>query len=331
MISIIFLWIGVLVIAAWTAHWGAERLLFPLRMLRKQWGLTSSAGAALLAIVTASPEVAINITSAFRGVSDIGLGNLLGSNIISIPLMITIAYFASRRPYKNKPQHKKHLKEDFLALNKRSVGVLSLPYLGIIGLVAVLTLPEEWRGLQPVDGWIMLITYFLFLFQAMIRGKQQGEKVNWSKKQLIISFAGALAIAVGAYFIVTATEGIVNILGISQIVGGLFITGTLTTVPEIFKTWSILKGGEITSGTTSVIADNAITMTVAFFPLAMVFTQIKNFALYSTNLAFVGIMPLLYSIFIHQDKVRHGFTKNQVFIFDFIYIIYILVILLLLV
>ncbi|WP_439490854.1 hypothetical protein [Algoriphagus sp.] len=39
-------------------------------------GLTASEGAAFLAIVTASPEVAINITSAARGVSNIGLGKL---------------------------------------------------------------------------------------------------------------------------------------------------------------------------------------------------------------------------------------------------------------
>ncbi|BDD13501.1 hypothetical protein MATR_03260 [Marivirga tractuosa] len=41
-----WLWVGVLVIAAWAAHWGADQLLTPLKMLRKQWGLTASAGAA---------------------------------------------------------------------------------------------------------------------------------------------------------------------------------------------------------------------------------------------------------------------------------------------
>tara|TARA_R110000744_G_scaffold138937_3_gene249875 strand:- start:4852 stop:4965 length:114 start_codon:yes stop_codon:yes gene_type:complete len=37
-------------------------------MLRKQWGLTASAGAGFLAIVTASPELVINVTSASLGV-----------------------------------------------------------------------------------------------------------------------------------------------------------------------------------------------------------------------------------------------------------------------
>jgi len=203
-----WLWVVVLGLAAWAAHWGADQLLTPLKMLRKQWGLTASAGAAFLAIVTASPEVAINITSAARGVSDIGLGNLLGSNIISIPLMVTIAYFASRRKFKNNKEHQKHLDANLLALNKRSVSVLSIPYLVIIGLVAILTLPKAWRGLQPIDGWIMLAAYAAFLTHAIIKGREKGQKVEWDKKKIWLSVAGALAIAVGAFFIVKATENI---------------------------------------------------------------------------------------------------------------------------
>ena len=321
-----WLWGGVLIIAAWAAHWGADQLLVPLKMLRKQWGLTASAGAAFLAIVTASPEVAINITSAARGVSDIGLGNLLGSNIISIPLMVTIAYFASRKSFKENPQHEQHVQENFLALNKRSVGVLSLPYLGIIALVALLTLPQAWRGLQPVDGWIMLGAYAAFLTHAIIKGRKEGEKVDWDKKKIILSVTGALAIAAGAFFIVKATENIVAALGISEIVGGLFITGIMTTAPEIFKTWSVVKGGEVTAGTTSVIADNAVTMTVAFFPLALVNTPIQDFRLYWVNLAFVGLMPLLYSVFIRQGNAN-GFRRWQIFAFNATYVLYILVML----
>ncbi|SHF43468.1 cation:H+ antiporter [Salegentibacter echinorum] len=321
----IWLWIVVLAVAAWAAHWGADQLLTPLKMLRKQWGLTASAGAAFLAIVTASPEVAINITSAARGVSDIGLGNLLGSNIISIPLMVTIAYFASRRYFKKNKNHQKHLDKNILALNKRSVSVLSLPYLSIIALVALLTLPKAWRGLQPIDGWIMLAAYGAFLTHAIVKGRKKGEKVIWNKEKIALSGAGALAIAVGAFFIVKATENIVAALNISEIVGGLFITGIMTTAPEIFKTWSVVKGGEVTAGTTSVIADNAVTMTVAFFPLALVTTPIEDFQLYWVNLAFVGLMPLLYSLFIHQSKEQHGFSKWQIFVFDGAYIVYLLV------
>ncbi|MEC9489476.1 MAG: hypothetical protein UMU04_00880 [Halanaerobiales bacterium] len=327
MIKILFFWFGVLLISAWAAHWGAGKLSFPLKMLRRQWGLTSSAGAALLAIVTASPEVSINITSAVRGVSDIGLGNLLGSNIISIPLIITVSYFASRKSYKNNQKHEQHLENDFLALNKRTVKVLALPYLAIIVLTVFLTLPQGWRGLQPVDGYIMLIAYIIFLFQAIMTGKQEGEEVSWTWTKLILSIGGAAAIAIGAYYIVRATENIVQILGIPQLIGGLFITGPLTTLPEIFQAWNISKEGEVTSGTTSVIADNVITLTIGFVPLALVSTVITDLTLYIINILFIALMPLFYTIFIRENRERYGFTKAEIFTFNLLYGIYILAIL----
>lgn len=88
--------------------------------------MTSSAGAAFLTIVTVSSEVGINITSTLTGSAEIGLGNLLGSNIISIPLMVTIAYFATSKTFKQqkdesdsqKEDHKQHVKEHILYLDK---------------------------------------------------------------------------------------------------------------------------------------------------------------------------------------------------------------------
>ena len=191
--------------------------------------------------------------------------------------------------------------------------------------MALLTLPKAWRGLQPIDGWIMLGAYGAFLIHAIIKGRKEGEKVEWTQKKIWLSIAGVFAIAAGAFFIVKATENIVSVLGISEIVGGLFITGIMTTAPEVFKTWSVVKGGEVTAGTTSVIADNAITMTVAFFPLALVTTPVEDFQLYWVNLAFVGLMPLLYSVFVHQSKQLHGFSKWQIFVFDAAYVTYLLI------
>jgi cation:H+ antiporter len=171
----------------------------------------------------------------------------------------------------------------------------------------------------------MLGAYGAFLIHAIVKGRKEGEKVEWTQKKIWLSIAGAFAIAAGAFFIVKATENIVSVLGISEIVGGLFITGIMTTAPEVFKTWSVVKGGEVTAGTTSVIADNAITMTVAFFPLALVTTPVEDFQLYWANLAFVGLMPLLYSVFVHQSKHLHGFSKWQIFVFDAAYVAYLLI------
>ena len=93
----IAVWAAVLLAAVWAAHWGAERLSAPLKKLRKQWGFSVAAGGAFLGLAAASPEIGINVTSAARGVSDIGIGAMLGSTVLAIPVMVITAYLATRK------------------------------------------------------------------------------------------------------------------------------------------------------------------------------------------------------------------------------------------
>lgn len=176
----LWLWVAVLLGSVWAAHWGAERLAKPLKKLRRQWGLTEVAGAAFIGLAVASPEIGINTTSAIRGLSDIGLGVMLGSNIIAIPLVVTSAYWASRTAQlgssdnqqeqssdesegESSKEHERHRQQRFIRVKRTAVRVQAIPYLGIIAIVAILTLPAPWRGLQPLDGWIMLAVYLVYL------------------------------------------------------------------------------------------------------------------------------------------------------------------------
>ena len=94
----LWLWAGTLVVGVFAAHWGAERFAKPLKKLRRQWGLSAAAGGAVVGLAAASPEIGINVASAYRGVSDIGLGVMFGANIGAIPIMVTTAYLAYRPP-----------------------------------------------------------------------------------------------------------------------------------------------------------------------------------------------------------------------------------------
>ncbi|MDT3436895.1 MULTISPECIES: sodium:calcium antiporter [Halobacteriales] len=340
-----WLWAVILVVGVFAAHWGAEQLSHPIKKLRRQLGLTAVAGGALVGIAAAGSEIGINVTSAYRGVSDIGLGMMLGSNIVSIPLIVTIAYVASRKrdlgggtegqdtrrdggqgstsSGGQTATHGRHRQENLLRIQKEAVTVLILPYLGILGLVAVLTLPESGRGLQPIDGWIMGAAYLAYLGQAFFRGRSESEDVQWAKKELGLAGAGLVVLASGAYGIVLSTENIVAALGISRLVGGLFVTAIVTAIPEMFATWSVVRSGQVTAGTTSVIGDNAVTMTVAFVPLALVTVPIEDFQLYWVNLLFVALMPAVYAGLTHWGAAEHGFTRLQVLLFDGLYVVYV--------
>lgn len=219
--------------AVWAAHWGAEHLAEPLEKLRTKWGLTGAAGGAIMAIGTTMPEIGINITSAVRGVVDIGLGAMLGANIVALPLTIGVAYAA----FRSRPEGEHSSRSGrVLEVDREAVTVQALPYLGILVLVAALTLPAPWRGLQPLDGWIMLAAYIAYLAQAILGGREKGESVEWKRREQLLAALGVIVLAGGAYFTVLATEKIVSALGMSKLIGGLFITGTMSALPEAFST-----------------------------------------------------------------------------------------------
>lgn len=318
----LILWTLVLLGSVWAAHWGADQLANPLQKLRKQWGLNEAAGAAFVALATASPEIGTNTASALQGLSDIGLGNLLGSNIISVPVIVGVAYLASRqRSTSNQSQPK------VLQLKSEALSIQAIPYVGICLLAALLLLPEPWRGLQPMDGWIMLLVYGVYLGQAILRKRQKRQSVRWQRRELIVSILGIVVLAGGAYLTVTATEKMVEILQISQILGGLFITSTLSIAPEVFATWSVAKSGQVTAATTSVIADNTVTITLALFPLAIVALPIKDIQLFTVNLVFMITLGAFYAGFIRWGVPRYSFSLREVAVLALIYVIYLAVML----
>lgn len=322
-----WLWALVLLAGVWAAHWGAEHLSHPLKKLRRQWGFSVAAGGALVGLAAASPEIGINISSAITGVSDIGLGTMMGSNVIAIPMMVVTAYLATRHLKKKKQhrEHKEHLKEHLLKVDPTAVTVQAIPYLLIVAVVAVLTVPKQWRGLQAIDGWIMLGLYILYLAQALLRGRKEREQVEWKKKETMLAVAGVIVLGLGAYFTVLATENIVAALGISKLVGGLFITAPMAALPEVFATWNVAKSGQVTSSVTSVIGDHAVTLTVAFLPLALVGVPVDNFPLFATVISFVALVGLLYAVFIHwgSKEKQHGFKRWQVIVLAAVILVYV--------
>ena len=338
-----WIWVVVLLAAVWVAHWGAEHLAEPLKRIRRQWGLTGAAGGSLIAIATASPEIGINVTSVFRDVAGIGLGAMLGANIIAIPIVVAVAYLAARKPgpdaekapsgeERSSGAEKEGAAEarsdagtEGLVVETSAVTVQTLPYLVILALVALLTLPAGWRGLQPIDGWILLAAYLAYLAQAIFRGRGEGEATEWSRKGVALAAAGAIALAAGAYFTVRASENIISAIGISKLTGGLFITGTVSALPESFATWSLARSGQVTTAVTGVVGDLAATMTLAFLPLALVTTPIERYPVYLVSLLFVSLVPAVFAVFVHGNRGSACFRLWQVAALDGLYLAYVAV------
>lgn len=309
-----WVWVVGLVLAAFATRWGAEQLAAPLKAVRQRYGFTGAAGGPLVALGSASPDVGINVVSAATGAGSIGLGSMLGSTVVSIPITVAVGYAAFR---KNRATSDKKPAEqgEGLRIEKGAVLIDALPYLAVVALFAVLILPPAWRGLQPIDGLIAVVAYVIYLGQALFRGRggERGQ-VSWSGKQTLLTLGGVAALAVGSYVLVTGTQQIGSALGLAPLVSGLFITAFMTTLPQVFTTWSVVRSGQVTSGITSVFADHTMTFTLAVLPLAIVTVPVQNYPVVLTVMAFVALMPVLFAVLSYRRE-RHdsyGFILRDV-------------------
>lgn len=89
----------------------------------------------------------------------------------------------------------------------------------------------------------------------------------------------------------------------------------------------MVRSGQVTAGTTAVLGDLAVTMTVAFLPLALITVAVEDLQLYVVNLIFLALIPALYAVFIRWDSRSAGLTLWQVLALDGVYLVYLAVML----
>lgn len=96
----------------------------------------------------------------------------------------------------------------------------------------------------------------------------------------------------------------------------------MSAAPETFSTRNAIQGGQVTAGTTTVIGDKAVTMSIAFVPLGVVTVPIQDFQLYWVSLVFVALMPTMFAALIHlgSSESEHDFKRWQVLVLDGLYL-----------
>lgn len=293
------LWFGLILTGIGAMQWGSQRACALLGELRKHWGVAESGGGALIGLATASPEISVNIASVILGWPDIGLGTALGSNVPALPLVFVIAYLSTRW---HRPKLLEERRDDPASIpppsplpqvKEQAVWLQVLPYLLVVLLLAGLTLPPGWRGLQPVDGLILALACGAYLVRAL---KAPGERVvcDAPGRKVLAAVPGFAAIAAGALVAVLASRRVNEALGISDLVGGLFITGLLCALPESFSAWRLSRAGRATSAVSAAVADGIYSLTLAMLPLCLVGAAVGNVALYALNLGFLGVVLVGY-------------------------------------
>lgn len=312
----------VLVFATIAMYIGAEWFVDILALMRIRWGISAAFAGTVIAVASTSPEIIMNVASATLDVGDIGLGNVLGSNILNVPILVLVAYIASKRFHKRT-----------LPAEHETVAYHALPYLGFIGLVGLITLaPEPLYGFQWYDGIILLLAYVAYISFVMKKGKSKGKKVTIPKGLIIKGAGGFSILAVGAVFAIIASEGLAEAIfevdgempPYALLITGLFIAAMASSLPEALASWHAVKSKEEVAAVTSVIDDNIISITLAMIPLTLVLTAISDPSLYQISLFFVLLTALEYTIFAYTG---YHFCFSEVVTLFGTYVAYVIIVL----
>lgn len=208
---------------------GADFLVDGASSLAKRLGISSLViGLTIVAFGTSAPELVVNIFASLGGSTDIAIGNILGSNIANILLILGIS--AAIFP---------------LAVRRGTVWKaipLSLLAILVVGVMAndILIDGGTFSGLTRIDGLILISFFIIFLYYTFgISKVQPGDSVRTDikKKSLAMSFLmiaiGFVGLTLGGKWIVDSAVSIAKSLGLSEAIIGLTVVAVGTSLPEL--------------------------------------------------------------------------------------------------
>lgn len=210
--------------------YGANWLVEGASSVAKKFGISDLViGLTIVAFGTSAPELTVNIFSALKGSTDIAVGNVLGSNICNILLILGITTIISPIKIKKNTQWR-----------EIPFALLSAIVLGIVANDILLDNATNGNFITRVDGLILLCFMAIFLVYTfeIARYTSDSETLEavvplpiWKSAALIV--AGLAGLFFGGQYLVEGAVNIAKLLGMTEKVIGLTIIAIGTSLPEL--------------------------------------------------------------------------------------------------
>ena len=201
-------------------------------------------GLTIVAFGTSAPEAAVSIAAAMKNSADLAVGNVLGSNIMNILLILGICALLTPVPVQ-----KNTLKYEIPFVIAITV-VLAI--LGIIG-----------NELTRVDGIILLLIFagfFVYLVRAAKNGKTEESEAPAKKKSVWVliglTLLGIVMIVAGSQFTVNSASAIAAKFGMGERLIGLTIVAFGTSLPELVTSAVAAKKGNADIAIGNIVGSN---------------------------------------------------------------------------
>jgi len=258
---------------------GANSLVDGATRLARRLGLSDLViGLTIVAIGTSAPEFAVTLTAAIDGKSAVSLGNIVGSNIFNISIILGgVALFGSIQTERQ--------------LVYRDTPVLLLASLILIGFTYD-NLISRW------EGALFVLTLSLYVYQTLKNAPQfdktgKTEPCQWNITDLMKLIGGLVSVIVGAQLLVDNAVTIAQHFGLSEWLIGVTIVAIGTSLPELATSAAAAVRGNLSLSAGNLIGSDlfnvlgVIGVTALINPLATNSESRFDLALMSSNIAIV--------------------------------------------
>lgn len=271
---------------------GASNLARNFKLSKMLIGLT------IVAFGTSAPEFAVSIKAMVSGSGEIVIGNVIGSNILNILLILGVASLVHDLRVKN-------------STVKKELPITLLLTTLLVVLMSDSLLSKQVNLLDRGDGITILLFFLVFIYYliSMARNKtdeiDSEEEVYKLPKSIIFTVGGIIAIVLGSNFVVNSATYIAEAIGVSERVIGLTIIALGTSLPELVTSVVATRKGEYDIAIGNVVGSNIFNIGVVLgLPIAL-FGGITVGGFNAVDLCFLFLSAFMLFIFsINDYKIR---------------------------
>lgn len=246
MLSVLILVIGFALLVK-----GADFFVEGASDIARKLGIPSIViGLTIVALGTSLPELAVSVTAALKGSNDIALGNVTGSNIMN--LLVVVGLAAVIRPMA--------VKRSVLRRDYAMACLMAL--LMLAGAADIFWNPER-ASISALDGAVLLgVTagYMYRLIRTAVRDRvaEQFGITRPLPVSLLLCIGGAAAIIGGGQMVVNSATDLAYRFGMSETLVGLTIVAVGTSLPELVTSVVAAKKGESEIALGNVLGSNIL-------------------------------------------------------------------------
>ncbi len=268
----------------------------------------------IVAFGTSAPEFAVSVKSIMAGSGDIVLGNVIGSNILNILLILGVAACIHSLKVKN-------------ATVKKELPITILMTTLFVVLINDKLLSGAANDMLTRSDGIIIILFFLvfvyYLFTVMrnkIDKEEENEKPKYGLvKSIVYTIIGIACLVLGSNAVVDSASSIAKIIGVSERIISLTIIALGTSLPELVTSVVATKKGEYDIAIGNVVGSNIFNIGIVIgLPIA-IFGGINHIAFNYIDLIAMLLAAVVLFLFSFKD---YKISRKEGIAFLVIFVIY---------